>query len=71
MVPGRGTEKRVAANAESNLAETEAEGQDQSVAACPTGSLLVKGVGYAVPVGERRFDHQPIGAEIEGSAAEE
>ena len=68
---GRGTEKRVAVNAESNLAETQAEGQDQSVAACPTGSLLVKQVGYAVPVGQRKFDHQPIGAEIESSATEE
>jgi [NiFe] hydrogenase diaphorase moiety small subunit len=68
---GRGTEKRIAVNADSNLGETEAEGSDQAVAACPTGSLLVKQAGYRVPVGQRPFDQQPIGAEIESSANEE
>jgi len=64
---GRGTTKRVAVNAPNCLVETEAEAADQAVAACPTGSLLVKRVGYAVPVGQRRFDSQPIGSEIESS----
>ena len=68
---GRGTEKRVAVNAESNLAATEAQGSDRAVAACPTGSLLVKQVGFRVPVGQRRFDDQPIGTEIESSVSEE
>lgn len=64
---GRGTTKRVAVNAPDNLAQTDAEADDQAVAACPTGSLLVKRVGYAVPVGQRKFDHSPIGSEIESS----
>ena len=68
---GRGKQKRVAVNAESDLAGTEAAGDDESIAACPTGSLLVKKVGYAVPIGQRKFDHQPIGAEIEDAAAED
>jgi [NiFe] hydrogenase diaphorase moiety small subunit len=64
---GRGTTKRVAVNASTNLAETEAEAGDEAIAACPTGSLLVKRVGYAVPVGKRKFDSRPIGSEIENS----
>jgi len=67
---GRGRDKRIAANAANGLGGTDAAASDRAVAACPTGSLLVKRVGYAVPVGSRRFDHQPIGADIEPPAAE-
>jgi len=62
---GRGPDKRIAVNAEDKLGDTEAEACDQAVAACPTGTLLVKRVGYKIPVGKRRFDHEPIGSEIE------
>ncbi len=67
---GRGRDKRLAVNAEGGLGDTDAEATDQAVAACPVGCLLQKRVGYAVPVGQRRFDHQPIGSEIEASAEE-
>ena len=49
----------------------DAEGRDRAVEACPTGTLLVKRVGYAVPVGRRKFDQEPIGSEVEQLAAEE
>lgn len=68
---GRGPAKKIAVNARGKLSETEAEATDKAVEACPTGSLLVKRVGFKVPVGQRKFDHRPIGAEIESSAAEE
>jgi [NiFe] hydrogenase diaphorase moiety small subunit len=68
---GRGPGKRVAVNAESGLGGTDAAGDDQAIAACPTGSLLVKGDGFAVPVGRRRFDHQPIGVDIEQTRPDE
>ena len=67
---GRGPDKRIAVDAET-LAGTDAAARDRAVAACPTGSLLVKRSGYQVPVGERKFDHQPIGAEIERAPGEE
>ena len=35
------------------------------------GALLKKRVGYAVPVGERKFDHEPIGSDIEAQTASE
>ena len=64
---GRGAERRLAVNAEGGLGDTDVEAGDEAVAACPTGSLLKKRVGFAVPVGARRFDHQPIGSDVERS----
>jgi len=68
---GRGPEKRVAVNADANLGDTDAAVTDKAVDICPVGALLKKRVGYAVPVGQRKFDHQPIGSEIEQDAAKE
>lgn len=65
---GRGPERRLAVNA-AELAGTDAAATDRAVASCPTGSLLAKRVGYVVPVGRRRYDHQPIGSEIEPQPA--
>ena len=62
---GRGTGKRLGVDAASGLGGTSATAGDRAIAACPTGSLLLKRTGYAVPIGERRFDRLPIGADIE------
>jgi len=62
---GRGAHKRLAVNAEARLADTNADVSDKAVDACPVGSLMKKRVGYAVPIGRRQYDHQPIGSEIE------
>ncbi len=35
---------------------------------CPVGAILRKEVGFAVPIGERKFDHEPIGSDIEKGA---
>ena len=32
---------------------------------CPVGSILRKEVGFAVPIGQRKYDKKPIGSEIE------
>jgi len=66
---GRGAHKRIAVNAVALLSETDAALSDRAVRACPTGALLPKRVGYAVPVGERLYDHQPIGTDIEQGTA--
>jgi len=65
---GRGPDKRLDAGSESGLAGTEIAAGDRSATACPTGALLPKRVGFAVPVGRRRFDHDPIGSEVEAVA---
>jgi [NiFe] hydrogenase diaphorase moiety small subunit len=66
---GRGSEKRVAVNSEANLADTDLDVMDKSVDVCPVGAILRKRVGYAVPVGKRAYDLQPIGSDIEQTAA--
>ncbi|MDH7552633.1 MAG: 2Fe-2S iron-sulfur cluster-binding protein [Spirochaetota bacterium] len=32
---------------------------------CPVGAILKKEVGFAIPIGKRKFDSKPIGSEIE------
>ncbi len=66
---GRGPEKRVAINAEAKLSDTNLEVRDAAVEACPVGAILKKRVGYAVPVGQRMYDHEPIGSDVEAGAA--
>ena len=68
---GRGPDKRVAVNAEANLGETNAEVTDKAMDICPVGALLPKRVGYQVPVGQRTYDHQPVGADVEQAEAKE
>jgi [NiFe] hydrogenase diaphorase moiety small subunit len=66
---GRGTHSRVAVNSGANLAGTNLSAADAAARLCPVGSILVKRVGYAVPVGRRLYDQQPIGSDIEGRRA--
>ena len=67
---GRGADKRVAVNAATGLGDTEMALADRAADACPVGAILKKRTGYAVPVGQRLYDHQPIGSEIEARAAQ-
>ena len=67
---GRGPHKKVAVDAEANLADTRVEVTDKAIEVCPVGAILRKHVGYKVPIGQRRYDHQPIGAEIEEAAVQ-
>lgn len=32
---------------------------------CPVGAILRKGIGFAKPIGQRKFDRAPIGSDIE------
>ncbi|HNU99916.1 MAG: (2Fe-2S)-binding protein [Verrucomicrobia bacterium] len=57
----RGYRKRLQVNGEA-LAATRLAVTDEVTASCPTGALMRKRVGYAVPIGQRPFDAQPIGA---------
>lgn len=62
---GRGPEKRVAVNAEAKLADTDAKLTDKAMDVCPVGCIIKKRVGFAVPVGKRLYDSQPIGSDVE------
>ena len=61
---GRGGQKRVAVNA-AELSGTDMAASDKAAKSCPVGAIVVKRVGFAVPVGQRLYDHKPIGSEIE------
>jgi [NiFe] hydrogenase diaphorase moiety small subunit len=60
---GRGPHKKIAVNAAARLADTDVDAADKAVALCPVGAILRKRVGYAVPIGQRLYDHQPIGSQ--------
>jgi [NiFe] hydrogenase diaphorase moiety small subunit len=62
---GRGSHKRIAVNAEADLADTDLKAADQALEACPVGAILKKRVGFKVPIGRRLYDQEPIGSEIE------
>ena len=32
---------------------------------CPVGALMIRDVGFEVPIGERKYDNEPIGSDIE------
>ncbi len=66
---GRSIDKRLAVSSGEGLAGTTLDVDDEAVSACPVGCLMKKRVGYAIPVGERRYDQEPIGSDIESVAA--
>jgi [NiFe] hydrogenase diaphorase moiety small subunit len=32
---------------------------------CPVGAIIKKEIGFIVPIGERKYDKEPIGSDIE------
>ena len=63
----RGPHKKLAVNARDGLADTNAAVTDKAADVCPVGSIIKKRTGYAVPIGQRLYDHKPIGSEIEAA----
>lgn len=58
---GRGIKKKLLINSRSGqLKDSEIDVDDAAVSICPTGAILKKNTAYQVPIGERRFDGQPI-----------
>jgi [NiFe] hydrogenase diaphorase moiety small subunit len=66
---GRGPHKRLAVDSRDGLGSTRLDARDRAPDACPVGALLRKRTGYRDPVGARRFDAAPIGADVETRAA--
>jgi [NiFe] hydrogenase diaphorase moiety small subunit len=61
---GRGIDKHLVVNSESGeLADTDIALEDKAMEVCPVGVILKKRVGFAVPIGERRYDRAPISAQ--------
>ena len=59
----RGIKTRLIVNAESGLlADTNFSADDMAAHVCPVGVILRKRTGFAVPIGQRTYDIQPISA---------
>jgi [NiFe] hydrogenase diaphorase moiety small subunit len=58
---GRGITKHLIVNSVSGeLVDSDVASTDKSVEVCPVGVILKKRVGFAKPIGQRRFDERPI-----------
>ncbi len=63
---GRGIDTHLIVNAKSGqLADTNFTLHDKAAQVCPVGVILKKRQGFAVPIGERSYDKQPISATVE------
>jgi [NiFe] hydrogenase diaphorase moiety small subunit len=61
---GHGIASHLVVNSPSGLlADSDIHPDDAAVAICPVGVILRKRVGFAVPIGQREFDRQPISDE--------
>lgn len=60
---GRGLNKHLIVNAESGkLSDTNIALTDKAMEVCPVGVILRKRIGFAVPIGQRKYDIKPISA---------
>ena len=61
---GRGIDKHLVVNSASGrLGDTNMAVKDKAASVCPVGAILPKRVGFAVPIGQRRFDVSPVSAQ--------
>ena len=66
---GRGMGKHLVVNSASGLLrDSTIATTDKAAQVCPVGVILPKRVGFAVPVGQRRFDERPISAQAKDFA---
>ncbi len=58
---GRGRMRHLLVNSDSGrLADTQLTLDDRAARICPVGAILPKRRGFAIPIGQRRFDLQPL-----------
>jgi [NiFe] hydrogenase diaphorase moiety small subunit len=50
------------------IAELTDEMASKAMEVCPVGAILRKEVGFALPIGKRKFDKKPIGSDVEEGA---
>ncbi len=62
---GRGFNRKIGVNGEKALGDTDMAVIDKAAEICPVGCIIKKRVGFEVPVGQRLYDKEPIGSDIE------
>jgi [NiFe] hydrogenase diaphorase moiety small subunit len=63
---GIGTHLLVNSSSSGRLADTPIALDDRAAQVCPVGVILPKRQGFAVPIGQRRFDIRPVSEQVEG-----
>ena len=66
---GRGFTTTVGPAFGQNLGDVVCVQCGQCSAVCPVGAIIKKRTAFHVPIGERKYDHKPIGSEIEEQRA--
>jgi [NiFe] hydrogenase diaphorase moiety small subunit len=68
---GRGLASRIIVNSPSGrLGDSNLSAADKAAHICPVGAILIKRVGFKTPIGERRYDLEPISEEATRCAIE-
>ncbi len=62
---GRGSSLLIKASSSTGLAAVDIKPDDHCVKLCPVGAIVVKESAFRTPIGQRRYDKKPIGAQIE------
>jgi [NiFe] hydrogenase diaphorase moiety small subunit len=66
---GRGFESKLIINSPSGkLVDSAFAITDRAAHVCPVGAILIKRVGFVEPIGERKYDREPISAETDSCA---
>ncbi len=66
-IGGHGIATRLLVNSDSGqLGDTDMALEDRAARICPVGVILPKRRGFAVPIGQRRFDVKPVSEQVEG-----
>ena len=64
-IAGRGGKAKLIVNSPSGLlADSDFNVTDKAAHICPVGAILIKGTGFATPIGERAYDRQPMSADV-------
>jgi [NiFe] hydrogenase diaphorase moiety small subunit len=62
---GRGIDKKITVNSDKGLGQTNMAVTDKAADVCPVGTINKKHTAFAIPIGKRLYDSNPIGSDIE------
>ncbi|MCF8167365.1 MAG: (2Fe-2S)-binding protein [Rhodoferax sp.] len=67
-IGGHGIDTHLLVNSPSGqMGDSALAATDRAAQICPVGAILRKGVGFSIPIGQRRFDVVPVSQQIEES----
>jgi [NiFe] hydrogenase diaphorase moiety small subunit len=65
-IGGHGVGTHLLVNSPSGqLADSELKPSDRAASVCPVGAILPKRRGFAIPIGQRKYDNKPVSQQVE------